>query len=89
MVGAGDTAVAMALAATRQWRFAPRARARDTTLLVGAAVLVSVAGLGAADGSWWSLPVVVVGAAVTVAVGRRSVARSDAAGVAAGSGRRS
>ena len=89
VVGAGDTGVAMALAATRQWRFAPRARARDTTLLFGAAVLVSVAGIGAADAVWWSLPAVVVGAAATIAVGRRSVARSDAVGALTESGLRS
>ena len=89
VVGAGDTGVAMALAATRQWRFAPRARARDTTLLVGAAVLVSAAGIGAADAVWWSLPAVVVGAAATIAVGRRSVARSDAVGALTESGLRS
>jgi hypothetical protein len=89
VVGAGDAAVAMALTATRQWRFAPRGRARDAALLVGAAALVAVAGVGAVDAAWWSVPAVAVGAVLAVVVGRPSVACSDASGARASSARRS
>ena len=80
VVGAGDIAAAMALTATRQWRFAPRARARDATLLVVAATVFALAGVGTAMAEWWSVPAVAVATAITIVIGRDAVARSDELG---------
>jgi hypothetical protein len=80
VVGAGDIVAAMALAATRQWRFAPRAPARDATFLVAAAALCALAGVGAATAEWWSAPAVAVAVAITIVIGREAVARSDELG---------
>ena len=80
VLGAGDIAAAMALTATRQWRFAPRARARDATLLVVAATLFALAGVGTAMAEWWSVPAVAVATAITIVIGRDAVARSDELG---------
>jgi hypothetical protein len=75
-----EGATAMALVATRQWRFAPRARARDAALLVGAALALAVPyPLGVANREPWSI-VPLAGALVTVVVvGRGSLGRSDEA----------
>jgi hypothetical protein len=56
-----EAAVAMAALAVRQWRFAPRRRAFDATLLavVGSGLLVVYPVLGL-DGSVWSVGVLVV-----------------------------
>jgi hypothetical protein len=80
VVGSGELATAMALAATRQWRFMPRARVRDATLLVAGAAAMAVAGVGVTSAVWWSVPVVVLALVPVVTFGRRSVVRSDAAG---------
>jgi hypothetical protein len=76
---AAGTAAAMTAGAVRQWRFAPRARARDVAVLVGAAVLVAVYPVATAGGSWWSPVPLCVAVAGVLLVGRAPVARSDAA----------
>jgi hypothetical protein len=77
-VVAGETAIAMAMFASRQWRFAPAGRARDATLLASTAVALQWCferGLDA--GFVW--PAAVVAAALTVVaiVGIPAVARGD------------
>lgn len=86
-VGAGELAVAMALAATRQWRFSPRARGRDAAVLGAAAALVPVAAIAAVHGAGWSFPALAVAMTATVLVGRDAVGRSDDAGALTTSGR--
>jgi hypothetical protein len=80
VVGAGDIVAAMALTATRQWRFASRARVRDATFLVVAAALFALAGVGTATAEWWSVPAVAVAAAIAIVIGRDAVTRSDELG---------
>ena len=80
VLGAGDIAAAMALTATRQWRFAPRTRARDAAFLVVASTLFALAGVGTARAEWWSVPAAAVAAAITMVFGRAAVARSDGLG---------
>jgi hypothetical protein len=80
VVGAGQLSVAMALTATRQWRFLPRARARDATLLIVAGALVAIAAIGVSNGAWWCLLVLAVGVALVLVVGRPVLANSDRLG---------
>jgi hypothetical protein len=79
VVGTAALATAMALAATRQWRFATRARRRDAALLLAGAMGVAVAGVGVVSSGWWSVALVVLALVPASTFGRCSVARSDAA----------
>jgi hypothetical protein len=79
VVGTAELATAMALVATRQWRFATRARTRDATFLLAGAMGVAVAGVGVVSSGWWSVPLIALALAPVVTLGRRSVRRSDAA----------
>jgi hypothetical protein len=59
----------MAMVGVRQWRFAPRPRARDATLLLVSAVLAAVAYPSAAlDGNRWSLAILAVSLGVSTLV---------------------
>lgn len=57
------------MTSVRQWRFAPRSRARDAALLVASAVTVVVAYPPVAlDGNGWSVAILAVSLAVSTAI---------------------
>ncbi|MFN8024839.1 MAG: hypothetical protein U0W40_00345 [Acidimicrobiia bacterium] len=78
--GGGGGAIAMALVATRQWRFAPMARTRGVALLAVAVLLLATGSVAVATGDAWGAALVVAAAAVTWPTGRGSLTRADDAG---------
>jgi hypothetical protein len=77
--GSAAGCVAMAAGTVRQWRFAPRARARDATALVVASVCVAVYPVAATEDAWWSVAPALVALVAALVVGRGPVARGDRA----------
>jgi hypothetical protein len=75
--GSAAGCVAMAAGTVRQWRFAPRARARDATALVVASVCVAVYPVAATEDAWWSVAPALVALVAALVVGRGPVARGD------------
>jgi hypothetical protein len=69
-VAIAQTELATVLALVRQWRFAPRRRARDATAVVLAGVGVLLAAPGLADRAPWAAAVVAVAVTVAMLVAR-------------------
>jgi hypothetical protein len=80
--GSAAAALAMATGAAFQWRFVPRSRARDASVLVVASVCVVGYPVVASTGAWWSPAPLLAPLVAAFLVGRGPVARSDAAAIA-------
>jgi hypothetical protein len=74
--------LAMAAGAVRQWRLAPRRRARDAAVLVVASTCLAGYPAAAAGGRWWSPAILCVAVTSALVVGRGPTAQADA--IAAG-----
>ncbi len=82
-----ESLAAVDLVGIRQWRLAPSARARVTTVAAGAAVAGVAAGGALANGRAWAAAAAVGSAAVLVVAGWRPARCADDAGTAVRDGR--